>query len=257
MCRMLGVIGQNQVPAREWLDAFYPLCTQGRVKSTAKPGHLDGWGIAGYPHGQAVYYARRPLDASQDKEAWQNAVQQVDKHQSGTLIAHFRKASTGGNVRENTHPFRKNGWFFCHNGTVYQAEKLPLKKYTPEGQTDSERFFLFVLEAIERIGDPARGLMEAIRSIRESCEYNSLTFILTDGKTLYTHRSFTDQRLETGETREEREGYYTLWTWQSGGNQGVCSEPIPGEKTSGWEKLSNGALWVLSAAKPTQKEQIL
>jgi predicted glutamine amidotransferase len=244
MCRMIGLVGQDARTLREYLQAFYPLCTRGLVKSNAQPGHRDGWGLAGYRNGEPVYYGRRPHDAADEPNAWRKAILQAGADQGPIVLAHFRKASIGHRSRENTHPFHKKGWLFCHNGTLNQAEGLPLKKYRPEGHTDSERLFLFLLEAIEPARDPAPALKKAFAWIQKNQPHNSLTSLLTDGKTLFACRSYSDQRLAEGETLEERERYYTLWV-VGGAGGAVCSEPILKDRMTDWKKLSNGELAIL------------
>lgn len=241
MCRMLGVVSGGPVSG-EWLAAFYPLCTMGKVKSSASRGHLDGWGMAGYPNGQARYYGRSAHDASQDRAAWEDAVDEIGNHPSRILLAHFRKASVGNRAIENTHPFLKNGWSFCHNGTIFEEKKLALEKYSPAGHTDSERLFLFLLEAVEQHKDPRTALEHAIQHVREKFEYNSLTFLLTNGVSLYAYRGYSDSRLEKHETMEERDRYYTLWSADVSGTRLVCSQPILTERIPTWKPFSNGEL---------------
>ena len=201
--------------------------------------------MAGYSDGQARYYGRSAHDASQDRAAWENAVDEIGKHPSNILLAHFRKASVGNRAIENTHPFLRNGWSFCHNGTIYEEDKLPLEKYSPAGRTDSERFFLFLLEAVEQHKDTRTALEKAIRHVRENFEYNSLTFLLTNGVSLYAYRGYSDARLEKHETVEERNRYYTLWAADVPGGHLVCSQPILTGKIPTWKPLSNGELWTI------------
>jgi len=254
MCRMIGFAGQDAKTLREYLQAFYPLCAKGLVKSGAKPGHRDGWGLAGYRNDEPVYYERRARDASAEPSGWRKATLQTETDPGPIVLAHFRKASVGDRRLENTHPFHRGGWLFCHNGTLDHAEGLPLKKYRPEGHTDSERLFLFLLESIEYAGDPVSGLKKAFAWLQKNQPHNSLTSLLTDGKTLFACRSYSDQHLAKGETLEERERYYTLWV--AGGPGGlVCSEPILKDKTD-WKKLSRGELAILRPGQPIQIEKI-
>lgn len=244
---MIGLIGPDSKPLKELLQAFYPLCVRGKVKSIARPGHLDGWGIAGYKNDRPVYFGRSSKGASTNSDAWEKAVDDAQVSCTPILLAHFRKASVGDASLQNTHPFRKGPWSFCHNGTLYQADRLPLKKYKPEGTTDSERLFLFLVEVAERFPkDQERALKEAITWVRLNLEYNSLTFLITDGKAFYAYRDYSSQRLEKGETVLERERYYTLWTTEFEGTRVVCSEPIMRESIPAWTALENGEFLSLS-----------
>jgi len=127
---------------------------------------------------------------------------------------------------------------FCHNGTLFDADRVPLKKYKPKGLTDSERLFLYILEAVEKSSDPADDIQKRLHGLEKTQSYNSLTCLITDGKTLYAYRDYSDQKLQAGESLEERERYYTLWSFEGKGQTLVCSEPLGNQ--AGWEKLKNG-----------------
>ncbi len=236
MCRMLGLAGLPSALATEALQAFYPLCTEGMVREDAKEkGHLSGWGIAGTSQGQSVYFARRPVAASEDQEAWRKAVDQASSSRSPALLAHFRKASVGGPSLENTHPFQQAEWLFCHNGTLKDHLKLPLKRLRPKGETDSERLFLHLLESMEGSSPQERkgSLQKALDRIQKSYSYHSLTFLMSDGTALYAYRSYSDEGR-----------YYTLFTAAAEGGSLICSEPILKEKIRSWVPLSNNELAV-------------
>ena len=70
---------------------------------------------------------------------------------SKTLIIHVRKATHGSVSWQNTHPFiaEVDGkkYVFAHKGDVSKfIENVELKKFKPRGETDSEKFFLYLLE---------------------------------------------------------------------------------------------------------------
>jgi len=59
----------------------------------------------------------------------------------GWTMVHLRAASHGDNIPQNTHPFIKGNWAFCHNGIWrdYSIVKAAFSRlYRFEGQTDSE-----------------------------------------------------------------------------------------------------------------------
>src|SRR5438874_2677442 len=144
MCRMLGIIGTPPLPVQETLKAFYPLCTEGCVKKGMNPGHLDGWGVSGFSGGRAVYFARQAGPASQDESQYGQAGARALKFRAPIVIAHFRKASGTAPAIPNTHPFHYQDWIFAHNGTIYgPIGSFPLYGAEPQGQTDSERYFLW------------------------------------------------------------------------------------------------------------------
>ena len=104
---------------------------------------------------------------------------------------------------------------------------LPLTDSTPQGETDSELLMLWILEHIQNEADPTAVLVKLLKESREKLVFTSLTFLLTDGKTLWAYRDFGEKRLEKGETLQEREKYYTLYYTKIGGCAVICSEALP------------------------------
>lgn len=247
MCRMLGLAGLTASVAADALRAFYPLCTAGRVRPNKSPGHLDGWGIVGYEAGRPVEFERRPRPASEDREAWDKAARAAAASDSAVILAHVRKASVGDRRLENTHPFQSGAWTFCHNGTLGDHGRLPLKRLAPQGQTDSERLFLYLVEAQEGVpvADRPAALTQTLAGVERDHPFQSLTFLMSDGLSLYAYRSHSAQGLEPGETADTRAAYFTLWTAQALGVHLVCSQPILPERFS-WQPLKNQELAVLA-----------
>ena len=245
---MLGLSGPPKNGTSEWLNAFLPLCEKGRVRNEkgVPPGHKDGWGIAGFPGGEPFYYGRSPQAASNDEVLWKEALKKLKEAPSPLLIAHLRKASKGQAASENTHPFSRDGWLFCHNGTIFDAERLLLKRHEPEGVTDSERFFLFLIEYLERRGGEDRFLSQAISEAAGICRWNSLTFLLSNGRFLYAYRCYTEV---------EQKDYYTLWFTADGG--AVCSEQILEGKAAPWKLIANGTLLRLAPGEPPLEAAVM
>lgn len=244
MCRLLGLIGTPPLPVREALQAFYPLCSQGCVGYKMPQGHFDGWGISGFSAQRAVYFERRAESAIESKNFYDQAVERAAKSQTPVLLAHFRKAATGTRDIGNTAPFHWRDWAFAHNGILYNAAELSLQEARPQGRTDSERFGLWLLEQTAGAFDPTAALAETLRNARAKLVFSSLNFLLTDGSALWAYREAGDQRLEKGETFEDREKYYTLFTTRLDRNSIVCSEPLPGASKN-WTPLAQRTLTVL------------
>ena len=247
MCRMIAAISKKGVKA-DWILAFEPLAKSGKLRcdmDPKQPGHGDGWGLVAYlrPH-FPEYLDREPHSAVQDPENFKRGARLIEHEQSPVAIAHFRKISVGKPAISNTHPFLHGPWAFCHNGTIYESDKIPLKKYTPGGGTDSERFFLYLVEHLEEskadLADPkqvASELKKILARFKQDFKYSSLTFLLSDGKTIYAYR-------ESGE--KEFDEYYTLYTTQADGGNIVASEPLK-KISSKWEPLPNDQLVTLGA----------
>jgi predicted glutamine amidotransferase len=162
------------------------------------------------------------------------------------VIGHLRKASEGGREISNTHPFHSRDWIFAHNGTVFGAEaSLPLHDGQPQGQTDSERLFLWILQTIRNEEDPTAALISLLKKNRQDLVYSALNFLMTDGKQLWAYREFGEKRFDPGETLEERKKYYTLYYTRVERSAVVCSEPLHA-LSKFWQALGQRTLAVFS-----------
>lgn len=152
--------------------------------------HSDGWGLALY-EGRAVRTFLEPAAAARSPLA-----EFVRSHPIKTLlaIAHVRRKTRGRVALENTHPFVRElwgrSWVFAHNGTVRGARKLPLGRFQPIGDTDSERAFCALLARLEERFDAyprsRRALWEAVGEIGEEIgSRGSFNFLLGDGTHLF------------------------------------------------------------------------
>jgi predicted glutamine amidotransferase len=252
MCRLLGIIGTPPLPITEVLEAFYPLCTKGCVKKGMKPGHLDGWGASGFKDTRAVYFGRQADPVNQNEANYKQAEDRALKARTPILIAHFRKATGGAPGIANTHPFHARDWIFAHNGTIFgAAASFSLNETAPLGETDSERFFLWLWEEVHAAVDPTAALAALLKKSREQLVYTSLNFLMSDGQTLWAYRDYGDKRLELGETLEEREKYYTLYTAKLDKSAVVCSEPLLAV-TKSWKPIAQRTLvaFTLKALTP-------
>lgn len=249
MCRLLGLIGTPPLPAKDLLSAFQPLCKTGKVKCNMEPGHLDGWGVSGFQGGRAVYFERRAESAASDPALFRAAGEKAQQSRTPVLIAHLRKASTGTRSVGNTHPFHHRDWSFAHNGTVHGAmASLPLTDSTPQGETDSELLMLWILEHIQNEADPTEALVKLLKESRENLVFTSLTFLLSDGKTLWAYRDYGEKRLENGETLQDREKYYTLYYMKVDRTAVVCSETLPSVPGL-WQPIAQRQLAVFTPDK--------
>ncbi len=246
MCRLIGIVGTHPLPVDEVMAAFSPLGTTGRVKCTMQPGHLDGWGLSGFSAKRAVYFDRCAEPITQSKERFHHAAIKAAKSQSPVLIGHLRKASAGAREVSNTHPFHYRDWIFAHNGTIFGADaSFPLKDSQPQGQTDSERFFLWLAENIYNAPDRTEALASLLKKYRETWVFSALNFLMTDGQQLWAYRDMGNKRFDPGETLEEREKYYTLYCARVERSAVICSEPLTSLSKS-WQPFHQRTLAVFS-----------
>jgi len=191
MCRLFGLYANRNVDVR---FSFYK-ADESFVKQSCK--NLSGWGIAWFDGKRwNIYKEPRPLFQSSRAE---ELIKQV---YGRIVVSHVRKATHGGETMENTHPWLYRGWVFAHNGIIDEKRLLDLLKseYRDlEGSTDSERFFHLIIQEIDKLGDPIKGIKSAVDKVKY-IEFSSLNFIASDGKRLYALRYAA-----------ERENYYTLY----------------------------------------------
>lgn len=235
MCRMMAVITKNHIK-RQWIDPALDLAIHGKTRSDMpEPGHHDGWGMAAYVRKDfPEYLERQPHSVTQDVEHFKKAAVAVQHSKASVAMVHFRKISVGEPKISNTHPFLYQEWSFCHNGTIFDSDHIPLKSLKPGGGTDSERFFLYLMEHLDP-EDPQASIRKSIGEIKKGFKFTSLTFLLSDGKTIYAYRDLDPQFQD----------YYTLYTANVDGSRIVCSEPLT-EITPRWEALPNETLLAIN-----------
>ncbi len=117
-----------------------------------------------------------------------------------TFILHVRKVSVGTISWFNTHPFMRtmNGrtFVFAHKGTIKESDKvLKLKSMKPKGNTDSERFFLYLLENFLKDGSIKDYLDDIINLANCVAFENKLNFFLFDGEYLLVYDGKDDEPL--------------------------------------------------------------
>ena len=182
MCRMFGLTAARPIQARELLrDAPRSL----RTLSTEHP---DGWGVA--LRTQDGWMLHRSTECAARCAKYDELVDQVATR---LLVAHVRQKTVGEAKLANTHPFRRGGFVFAHNGTVKAVAALVARTSAArlaeiEGDTDSERLFAFLLTRVDEAGDVARGLVTGVAELHALAELGSATFLFSCGERLYAHR---------------------------------------------------------------------
>jgi predicted glutamine amidotransferase len=104
-------------------------------------------------------------------------------------LLHLRWATQGLPVSENNaHPFVYKDYTFIHNGSIKPPSSLDLYIDADlasliSGDTDSERYFYFLLTMIKRHGF-VEGTMEGLRLIKKKCQYSSINAMIMNEQTL-------------------------------------------------------------------------
>ncbi|MBU6389239.1 class II glutamine amidotransferase [Patescibacteria group bacterium] len=188
MCRLLAIAGTDLSGQSDTVRRFGNLAATGKVAPGSNPGHMDGWGLVAYRDGRLVYQ-QKEADQADHNPVYTTASAAALGERPTVVIGHLRKTNEKPN-RENSHPFTQEGLSFCHNGAIFEPERLPLDAVAlkqREGTTDSERFFLYLLQRL-RTGlspDPVTALRDAFYFIRDNLGYSALNIVLSDGSTTW------------------------------------------------------------------------
>lgn len=156
--------------------------------------HRDGWGIA--------FFEGRGCRLFVDSKATiESPIADLVRHypiRSTNVIAHIRKATKGHIALENCHPFRRElwgrYWIFAHNGTLKHFDPPRSDVFQPVGDTDSERAFCYLLNALRREfpeGSPPREAIYRVleRITAEIAAHGDFNYLLSDGDSLFVHCS--------------------------------------------------------------------
>jgi predicted glutamine amidotransferase len=176
MCRLFGVAASAPVSISfELLGAANPLVDQSEQ-------HDSGWGVASYLDG-VPQVDRFPHPAHVDP-GFPEAAMAV----SELFVVHVRRATVGGLKHENTHPFSRDPYTYCHNGTIlHPGELRGLADREPRGDTDSEHFFNALMTLLDP-EDVIGSLRQAVEAVCDRCRFSSLNFLFCDGQRLYAYR---------------------------------------------------------------------
>lgn len=150
--------------------------------------HADGWGVA-MSSGDDTWHVQRNTRCAARCEQYAS----IASSPARVIIAHIRKKTVGDLALANTHPFQHGQFVFAHNGTLTIIDKLIAAASQDRlgeiaGDTDSERFFAFVLTHIDEAGDIERGVVRAIRALHAWGDVGSANFLLGAGTRVYAYR---------------------------------------------------------------------
>jgi predicted glutamine amidotransferase len=107
----------------------------------------------------------------------------IKSNKSDGALLHLRWATSGLAVNKaNAHPFHFGKYSFTHNGSINPPTALDqyiAPRYLEEavGNTDSERYFLLVVQKIEELG-LVPGVKAAVKIIKEHTSFSSINAML-------------------------------------------------------------------------------
>lgn len=176
MCRLFGAAASAPIDISfELLEADNPLIRQSER-------HDSGWGMACYIDGRPE--VMRFAEAAHGDPGFTEAAEA----EANLFVVHVRRATVGGLKLENTHPFSRDRYTYCHNGTILQPARLrELADRPPRGDTDSEQFFNALMTTFDP-DDVIGSLRFTVEAVCERCSFSALNFLFCDGKRLYAYR---------------------------------------------------------------------
>jgi glutamine amidotransferase len=185
MCELMGLSFESPVQSS---FSFHPFAMRSRENA-------DGWGLAWYPD-RSLAFVKEPLSWSESLHA--RFVEQYEGIRSSLYIAHVRKKTVGSRTYADTHPFHREfggrEYCFVHNGTITDAHDLPLGRFLPMGNTDSECLFCHLLARLQErdrhLDEPAdwRWLHATLGELNA---HGKLNCLMSDGVRLF---GYHDQR---------------------------------------------------------------
>lgn len=230
MCRLLGYTAPtpttfNEVVGRNFKE-FVKLAGD----------HCDGWGIASSENKKTSLY-KEPVAAN--KSAHFN--DEISSHKSNAALLHLRWATEGMAVNENnTHPFTYEDITFIHNGSITPPTALDSvidKKYLSlaKGDTDSERYFLYLLTQIEKHGF-IEGVKAGLSYIKANHSFSSINMMIINEAYFIAACIYNQDKIPQKFINDT--DYYHLKYTKRAGQVVVASS---GWNQDGWQEIPNGS----------------
>lgn len=194
MCELFGINSKESCQINDYLKEFF----------SHSNAHPHGWGFACMEKNE-VQIEKEPIQASKSNYLKERlSVPVLVKN----AFAHIRYATIGNVEYKNCHPYtmkdmRGRQWVLVHNGTIFEYE--PLNRYVSiqNGETDSERILLYLVELInEKERELQRQMNEKERfylidsTVAKMSKGNKLNFMLYDGELFYVHTNYANSLYE-------------------------------------------------------------
>jgi len=245
MCRLLGVVSSETTSFR------FSLHEAPRSLSQLSREHPHGGGLAVHARESGWMLHKHAACAAEDRRFDDVAA----SARGEVLLAHIRKKTVGETKMENTHPFRRGSWVFAHNGTIedipFLAENTsPSRAKEIEGDTDSERYFAYLLTAMDEAHAHERdaALRSALDRARVRASFGAANFLLSNGASLYAFREkrtlFVLERGNADPVREVRDSIETLARLETPWSMRRHAMLIASERMTDepWREVDEGAL---------------
>lgn len=190
MCELFGVTSREPIEVNNYLNKFVD-------RSDEQP---HGWGIATL-HGNEAILEKEATQASKSQYLGKKLSNPIIEN---NLFAHIRYATIGNVEKYNCHPFTyedwtSRRWTLIHNGTIFEYKDLEDYINVQEGDTDSERILLHIIDLVNHKtmskGAPltAEERFNMIDTLAvKLSKGNKLNFLLYDGEYTYVHTNYQD-----------------------------------------------------------------
>ncbi|MFH1306125.1 MAG: class II glutamine amidotransferase [Candidatus Micrarchaeota archaeon] len=189
MCRLFGNITKEAVCINfSFFRALKPF------RSLVKTNR-DGWGIGWYKKGRARLF----------REGLEKVHNNINKYHfskvktvvSNIIISHVRDAIWGDNRTVNSQPIKYKNWLFAHNGDIHRTKAVAhlnnKYKKAVKGETDSEVYFMLLMQNLERSGKLEEAVEKTVAIIKKY-PATAMNFLLSDGKNLYAYRDYVARK---------------------------------------------------------------
>ena len=185
MCEIFCFNSNKPRQINECLQCFYNHSDQ----------HPHGWGLATMQSDEFVI-TKEPV-----KAACSQHLKEILSHPvvGKNVFAHIRLATVGEIISPNCHPFieaddSNRSWMLIHNGTIFDYPELDKYKTRENGDTDSERILLYIIDKINDF-EQEKGAPSTIKErfdilteiVSDLSRNNKLNVMIHDGDLTYIH----------------------------------------------------------------------
>lgn len=166
--------------------------------------HPHGWGLA-CMEGSEVQIEKEPVQATKSAYLKQRLSVPVTVKNA---FAHIRYATIGNVEYKNCHPYTRKdesgrSWTLIHNGTIFDYPRLNRYVTVQEGDTDSERILLYLLDLVNWREKHLKRQMNTEERFRlldavivKLSRGNKLNLMIYDGELLYVHTNYSGSLYE-------------------------------------------------------------
>lgn len=194
MCELFGVNSVDYIQVNDYLKEFYSQSIE----------HPHGWGLA-CMEGSEVQMEKEPVQATKSAYLKQRLSVPVTVKNA---FAHIRYATIGNVEYKNCHPYTRKdesgrAWTLIHNGTIFDYPWLNRYVTMQEGDTDSERVLLYLVDLVnwrekhlerQMSTEERFRLLDAV--IVKLSRGNKLNLMIYDGELLYVHTNYAGSLYE-------------------------------------------------------------